>query len=423
INMFTLFALVLAIALVVDDAIVVIERVMHLMQAKHMSAKSATLQAMQEVSGALVAMTLILLAIFIPVGFMDGITGKIYGQFSVTICTALLFSLLNALTLSPALCSILLKNTALKRKGALGRFNKVLQRTLRRYTIGVSLVGRKLVIIAFVLGLFFALVLGLFKTAKTSFLPDEDQGVIVMNMQLPEGASTARTKALLEQVNPILHEEKSVTKVQHIVGFSFVGGKGENVAMGFIVLKPWNQRGKEDYSTKVLNRIRAKLSQFPEAEFQLFEMPAIPGLGIVGGLDIRLQSLSNMDFGKLDAVTQSFLGKLNQSPMIAYAFTTFTAKTPNIYLEIDRSKAERMKVPVSNVFSTLENYFGSGYVNDINLSTQVNKVMVQSDWQYRENIENINEVYVPNVEGKMIPLRALVDLKPVLMPRLIARYN
>ena len=424
INMFTLFGILLAIGLVVDDAIVVIERVVHLMHTQKMTPKQAALQTMEDVSGALVATSLILMAIFVPIGFMDGIVGKIYQQFSVTISTAVFFSLVNALTLSPALCSILLKpNTHLKTKGILGRFNKGLNASIRRYTGIAGILARHVGMIALIFLLFIGVVAGLFKMTPTSFIPDEDQGVIVLNIQLPEGASAARTKAIVERITPLIMEEKAVVSMQNIMGYSFVGGKGENVSMAFIVLKPWGERGKEDYSTVILNRMRARLADVSEAEFQLFEMPAIPGLGNIGGLDIRLQSLNNMDFTKLDAVTQSFLGKLNQAPEIAYAFSTFTSKTPNIFLDIDRIKAERMQVPIAYIFSTLEKYLGSGYVNDVNLNTQVNKVMVQSDWRYRRDIEDINLVYVPNVQGKMIPLRGLITMKPVLTPRVITRYN
>lgn len=423
INMFTLFALVLAIGLVVDDAIVVIERVMYLMETRKLSPKEATVQTMQDVSGALVATSLVLSAIFVPIGFMDGIVGQIYQQFSVTIATAILFSLLNALTLSPALCAILLKKSNLKTKGFLGLFNRKLQSSIQSYSNFAGIIARHKMIIVLIFVFFVGTLAGLFKITPTSFIPDEDQGVIVLNMQLPEGASTVRTRALVDQINPIISAEKSVVGISNIVGYSLVGGKGENMSMSFIVLKQWGERGADDYSTTVLNRIRTQLSQFPEAEFQLFEMPAIPGLGMVGGLDIRLQSINDMDFLKLDAVTQSFLGKLNQDPRIAYAFTTFTAKTPNIYLDIDRNKAERMQVPLANIFATLENYLGSGYVNDVNLGTQVNKVMVQSDWQYRATMENINDIYVPNTLGKMIPLRGLIDMKPILTPRVITRYN
>ena len=423
INMFTLFALLLAIGVVVDDAIVVIERAIYLMQTKNMKAKDAALQTMDEVSGALIATTLVLLAIFVPIGFMDGIVGKIYQQFSVTISTAVLFSTLNALTLSPALCSILIKKTQIKKKGILGAFNKTVNTSSKYYATIVSAFARHIGLIAMIFVVLCCILGGLFKITPTSFIPEEDQGVIVLNAMLPEGASKARTENILKQINPIILEEKGVKNIQNVIGFSFVGGKGENVAMAFIVLKPWNERGKEDYSTTILNRIRAKLSAIPQAEFQLFEMPAIPGLGTVGGLDIRLQSVSNMDFAKLDAVTQSFLGKLNQNPAILYAFSTFTSKTPNIFVNIDKNKAERMKVPMANIYSGLENYLGSAYINDINLNTQVNKVMVQADWKQRQTEESINELYVPNVFGNMVPLRGLLDLEHILTPRLITRYN
>ncbi len=422
-NMFTLFGLLLAIGVVVDDAIVVIERVIYLMQTEKMNAKDATYQTMKEVSGALVATALVLLAVFVPIGFMDGIVGEIYKQFSVTISTAVLFSALNALTLSPALTSIILKNTKPKTKGCLGLFNKVIQKSTRGYMGVAGLLARHLGMVTVIFVVFTGILIGLFKITPTSFIPEEDQGVIVMNMQLPEGASMIRTSALLNRVEEIIRSETAVKSTQIISGFSFVGGRGENIVMTFIVLKPWNERGPEDYSTLVLNRLRAKLSVINEAEFQLFEMPAIPGLGMVGGLDIRLQALNDMDSSKLDAVTQSFLSKLNQNPSFKYAFTSYTSKTPNIYVDVDRSKAEQMHVPVSNIFSTMENYLGSGYVNDVNFGTQVNKVMIQSDWQYRSDRESINELYVPNTQGKMIPLRGLVTLKDILTPRIISRYN
>lgn len=424
INMFTLFGLLLAIGVVVDDAIVVIERVIYLMQTQKLTAQQASYQTMKEVSGALIATTLVLLAIFVPIGFMDGIVGSIYQQFSVTISTAVLFSTLNALTLSPALTSILLKDTQPRTKGLLGLFNRVIQKSTKCYMGLAGILARHLFLIAMTFVVLVCLLFGLFKMTSTSFIPDEDQGVIVMNMQLPEGASMERTTALFEKVKEVLNTEKrGIISTQTILGYSFISGRGENVAMAFLVLKPWDQRGPEDYSTTILNRIRAKLLAFPEADFQLFEMPAIPGLGMTGGLDIRLQSLNDMDFSKLDATTQSFLAKLNQAPEIAYAFSTFTSKTPNIFVDIDREKAEQMKVPVVNIFSTLESYLGSAYINDVNFGTQVNKVMIQSDAQFRADKENINDIYVPNTKGQMIPLRGLVHLSDILTPRVIERYN
>lgn len=424
INMFTLFALLLAIGLVVDDAIVVVERVIHLMQNEGLSALDATFRAMKEITGALVATSLVLLAIFVPVGFLDGITGKIYQQFSVTIATAILFSLLNALTLSPALCSLLIKKLKPRTKGFWYRVNKTIASGIRGYSIAVSVVAKKMPVIAVIFGLFVVLAWGLFSIAQTSFIPDEDQGVMVLSMQLPEGASKKRTQELVAKTTQIIRSEPSVDGISDIIGVSLMGGRGENMAMSFITLKPWSERpGADQYSTAILNRIRAKLTAFPEAEFQMFEMPAIPGLGMANGLDIRLESRQTTDYQQLDAALQSFLSNLNALPEIAYAYSTFNAKTPNIFLDIDRTKAESMNVPMSNIFSTLESYLGSAYVNDINLGTQVNKVMLQSDWQYRQDIDSINNLYIANRDGKMVPMRGLVTLNKILAPRTVERYN
>jgi hydrophobe/amphiphile efflux-1 (HAE1) family protein len=425
INMFTLFALLLAIGLVVDDAIVVVERVMYLLEHEKMSAKDATYKAMGEISTALMATSFVLLAIFVPVGFLDGITGLIYQQFSITICTAILFSLLNALTLSPALCSLLLKKPASKpQKGFWFNVNTTITKIITGYASGVSFIAKKIPWILMIFGLFLLLVAGLFKFSQSSFIPDEDQGVIMMSVQLPEGATKKRTGIVLEQIQKVVETEKSVDSVMSIIGYNMISGRGENVGLTVIVLKPWEERkDKTEHSTAILNRLRGKLVGMTGAEIQLFEQPAISGLGNSSGLDIRLESKEITDYAKLDSVLQSYLAGINRLPEIAYAYTTFNAHTPNIYLDINRAKAESMKVSMSNIFSTLETYFGSSYINDINLGTQVNKVMIEADWPYREGVDNINDIYVQNNEGKMVPMRGMVDLRKILAPRVVKRYN
>ena len=409
INMLTLFGLVLAIGLVVDDAIVVVERVLYLMEDEGLTPKEATIKAMEQVSGAVIATTLVLLAIFVPVGFMGGITGRIYQQFAVAISTAVFFSSVNALTLSPALCATLLRPLKPYTSGPLYIFNKYLNFARDRYTGIVALIGRKVGVIAILLGL---LVLGNYaflKISHTSFIPSEDQGVIMMNIQLPEGASRERTQKFIDKIYPILKNEPGVSGVMNVVGTSMIGGSGENVGMGIIILKPWNERtDPELYSTNILNKIRAKLIGMPEADIQLFEMPAIPGLGNSGGMDYRLQSMDTDNPQKIDAALQGMLAKLNQMPEIQYAYSTYTAKTPNIYVDINREKAEAMKVPVGNIFSTLQNYLGSSYINDVNFGTQVNQVIIQADWANRKDIESIKDLYVQSTTGQMVPLGSLV---------------
>ncbi len=424
INMLTLFGLVLAIGLVVDDAIVVVERVLYLMETENLSPKEATIKAMEQVSGAVIATTLVLLAIFVPVGFMGGITGKIYQQFAVTISTSVTFSSLNALTLSPALCATLLRPLKPAQKGPLFWFNQVLNKSRDTYVSIVAIIARKITVIALLLGLVVAGVVGFLKISQTSFIPNEDQGVIMINVQLPEGASRERTQQFIDKIYPLIREEKGVDSVMIVVGVSMIGGSGENVALGFIALEPWNKRtDKNLYSTNIMNRIRAKVSGMPDAEVQLFEPPAIMGLGMSGGMDYRLLSMDTDNPQKIDAVLQNTLAMINQTPEVAYAYTTYTSKTPNIYIDIDRVKAEAMKVSVGSIFSVLQNYLGSSYVNDVNFGTQVNKVMIQADWPYRKDIDSINKLHVQNQNGKMVPLGGLINMRKVLSPRVVTRYN
>lgn len=423
-NMMTLFGLVLAIGLVVDDAIVVVERVLFLMESEKLTPKEATIKAMEQVSSAIVATTLVLLAIFVPVGFLGGITGQIYKQFAIAISTSVAFSALNALTLSPALCATLLHPFKPAQSGPLFWFNRIINRSRDRYASVVGLLGRKVSVIFLLMLMLFAGVGGFLHISQTSFIPSEDQGVIFMNVQLPEGATRNRTQEFADKIYPLIKEEPGVENVMVVVGASMIGGSGENVALGIITLHPWNERkGDELYSTNILNRIRAKLIGMPEAEIQLFEPPAIMGLGMSGGMDYRLQALNSDDPQQLEAALKGFLAKLNQDPNISYAYTTYTAQTPNYYITIDREKAEAMKVSIGSICDVLQNYLGSSYVNDVNFGTQVNKVMIQADWKYRKDLDSLKQLHVQNQNGEMVPLETVISLKKVLAPRVVTRYN
>ena len=424
INLLTLFGLVLAIGLVVDDAIVVVERVLSLMEEEGLSPKEATIKAMEQVSSAVVATTLVLLAIFVPVGFLGGITGRIYQQFAVAISTADVFSSVNALFLTPALCATLLKPLKPFQSGPLFWFNKGLNKARDRYASVVAFAGRKVSVIALLLGLLVLANYSFLKISQTSFIPNEDQGVIFTNIQLPEGASMERSRELIAQIYPKIKEMPGVSNVMSTVGHSILGGGGENVAFSVIVLEPWNKRTDPAlHSTAIMNRIKKEIGDTPNADINLFELPAIPGLGSSGGMDYRLQSLDSTDPAKLDAALQGVLGKLNTMPEMLYAFTTYTSKTPQVYVTIDKVKAESMGVSIGSIYTLLQNYLGSSYINDVNFGTQVNKVYVQSDWPYRKGIDSINELYVQNKNGNMVPLGSLVTLKKVLGPRAVERYN
>ncbi len=424
INMLTLFGLVLAIGLVVDDAIVVVERVLYLMETEKLTPKEATIKAMEQVSSAVIATTLVLLAIFVPVGFMGGITGRIYQQFAVTISTSVFFSSVNALTLSPALCATILRPLKKITHGPLFWFNQTLNKTRDTYVAIVAIVARKVSVIALLFGLIVIGVYALLSISQTSFIPNEDQGVIMVNIQLPEGATRERTQKFIDEVYPLMKEEQGVDSVMIVAGVSMIGGSGENVALGFITLRPWNERkGEELYSTNILNRIRAKLANKPQAEVQLFEPPAIMGLGMSGGMDYRLLSTNTDNSQQIEAALQNMLLQVNQAPEVSYAYTTYTAKTPNIYLDIDRQKAEAMGVAIGDIFAVLQNYLGSSYINDVNFGTQVNKVMIQADWKFRKDIDSISNLHVQNKNGEMVPLGSVVKLRKVLSPRVVTRYN
>ncbi|QHI69344.1 efflux RND transporter permease subunit [Tichowtungia aerotolerans] len=424
INTLTLFGLVLAIGVVVDDAIVVVERVLHLMEHENLDHKAATIKAMEQVSGAIVATTLVLLAIFVPIGFVGGITGKIYQQFAVAISAAVLFSTVNALTLSPALCATMLQIVKPKKHGPLRWFNTGLGRVRGHYVNATTRLARRRIVTLFVL---LGVLAGIWLVASRSpsaFLPDEDQGVIFGAVQLPEGASSERTHELLREVITPLRDEPGVMSIVEITGFSLIGGSGENLAFVVIDLDSWDKRLSPELQVDALRqKFQARLSAVPGARIDLFTPPAIAGLGMNSGLDIRLQAIDNSDPHRLSAVLNSFLMQLNAAPEIRYAFSAYSSATPHLFLQVDRVKASLMQVEINEIFSTLQNYFGSRYVNDVNFEGQVNKVIVQADWQFRDRVDDIRKLYVKSRAGAMVPLGSIMTISPTLAPRLVDRYN
>jgi len=424
INTLTLFGLVLAIGLVVDDAIVVVERVLHLMEHEGLDHKAATIKAMEQVTGAVIATTLVLLAIFVPIAFVGGIVGKIYQQFAVAISAAVSFSTLNALTLSPALCGVLLRVIKPKQHGPLRWFNTALHRGRTRYVNTVMRLSRRMILTAVIL---FGVVGGatfLSSMSPTSFLPEEDQGVIFGALQLPEGATRARTEAMLERVIAPLGQEPGVAYTVYVTGFSFIGGSGENVAFFLFGLDSWDKRRSPELQLDaILQKLQGRLAMEPGAQINLFAPPAIMGLGVSNGLDIRLQAIGESDPQKLGSVLQGFLMQLNMMPETMFAFSGYAANTPHLQLEIDRVKASLMKVEVSDIFSTLQNNFGSRYVNDVNFDGQVNRVTVQADGPFRDRQDDVERLYVKSGSGAMVPLGSLLEVRPILAPRSVERYN
>ncbi len=426
INILTLFAMILAIGLVVDDAIIVVERVQYLMAYQKLDAKTAAVQAMKQISGAVVATTFVLLSIFIPVGLMAGITGKIYQQFAVAIATSVTFSSFNALTLSPSLCSMLLTNEKSKKSHAFfTAFNSVLDFFKTHYLSAVAFFVKHLWLTACIIGGTLALIIIGFILTPTSFLPEEDQGIIFANIQLDDTASLNQTQQALKALTDKALATKGVNYCITVAGYSLLGGQGENVALGVIGLDNWNLRTSKNLSIEALTqKLSADFKNNPFGEFNFFAPPAIPGVGQSSGLSLELLA-TNADISSQELYQNLglLLQNLNQSPDLSYAFSTFSAETPHLYLDIDRTKLESYKIPVSNLFTTLQNNLGSRYINNITLSGQVNKVIMQADFKYRKDLDDVMNLYVSSVDGNAVKIGSFATVKTEINPKIIYRYN
>ncbi len=424
INTLTLFALVLAIGVVVDDAIVVVENVQRIMETEGLPPKQATTKAMGQVFSAVIATTLVLLAIFIPIGFITGIVGRIYQQFAVTISTAVSISTISALTLSPALCSVILRPHKKNTFAFFEWFNMVLDKIRNFYVaIAMWLVRRKFVSIAILLmvtlGAWF-----MFAVHPASFLPSEDQGVIMVDVQLPENATQPRTVEVMREFYEKAHDIPGVQTMMTIVGFSQMGGGSGNSGMAFLLMDPWDERKTPELQLDaIMANIARVAATIPGAQIRAFNPPPIRGLGSTSGMDFRLQAAMGQSPEELAEALNLLSAAANQDPRIARAFSTYRANTPQLYLNVDREKAEMLDVPISNVFTTLQTIMGSRYVNDFNLYSKIYQVKIQGDYNNRSKLEDILDVYVQSNNGDMVPLTTLVDISTILAPQSISRYN
>lgn len=426
INILTLFAMILAIGLVVDDAIIVVERVEYLMHYENMDSKSASIKAMQQISGAIIATTFVLLAIFIPVALMAGITGKIYQQFAVTIATAVVFSAINALTLSPALCSVFLEGEeAGTPKGFFKWFNDVVEYFKQKYVALVGYFTLKLKLTSLIILAVMGVVAWGFSQTPTSFIPEEDQGIIFANVQLVDTATINQTGEVLGEVGDKILKNKAVEYFISVSGFSILGGGGENIAFGVVGLKPWGERkGKKLSAEDVTSELNKEFAKGYEAEINFFSPPAIPGIGSSNGLSFELLSKNASSTpNELFQALGTLLMKLNTSPNMAYAFSTFTADTPHLFLDVDRTKLESYQISLASLFSTLQNNLGSRYINNITLNGQVNKVILQADFEYRKNIKDVENLYVRSNNGSMIKVKSFATVSTTISPKIIYRYN
>ena len=425
INILTLFAMILAIGLVVDDAIVVVERVEYLMETEGLDSFKASEKAMEEIGGAVVATTLVLLSIFIPVGLMAGLTGEIYKQFAVTIATAVSFSSINALTLSPALCAIFLSKKYTYKPKFFIWFDKVLDFSKQKYLGFVEFFCKRMklsliIILGTICGIYY-----FFKIVPTSFIPQEDQGLILTNIQLFDNASLNQTKEILSDISKKALSENGVDFFIGISGTSFASGSGENIGMGVIGLKDWSKRTSKKLSQSYLEqKFRSYYRNNMNANIDFYSLPSIPGVGNANGLTFQLNAFNQeLTVDDLYKVLEQFLYDLNKSPIFEFAFSGFTPGTSHIFLNLDRTKLKSLNIPVSTFFNVLQATLGSSYVNNITSLGQINKVIVQSEFPYRKNFSDVENIYVKSNIGKLIQVKEVATLSTVLIPKIFSRFN
>jgi HAE1 family hydrophobic/amphiphilic exporter-1 len=431
INTLTLFGFVLAIGIVVDDAIVVVEAVQHYIDSKKISAKEATRLAMKDITAPVIAIALILAAVFIPVGFIPGIVGRMYQQFAITIAISVLISAFVALSLTPALCVLLLKPSEVNENGKglnkfFYKFNLWFERTTGSYTNGVRNSIKRAPLVLILLVCIYAGTYGLFQTKPTGFLPTEDEGRVYVALQLPEGSSSTRTQAVMQQMNTILEETEGINHVTGIGGLNVINFSFKpNAATFFVQMDPWDER--KDSSLQLggmLATLNRKFAAITEGNIVVVPPPAIPGLGNTGGFSFMLEQRSAAgDIKEFEGVLGQFLAAINQRPEIARAFSFFTAKTPGYHVTVDREKAKKLGVPLTEIFTTMSNYMGSTYVNDFTKYGRNFRVVAQADTAYRAGINNLEQYYVRSTGGESVPLSALISYEVVENAPVISHYN
>ena len=430
INTLTLFGLVMAIGIVVDDAIIVVEAIQHYIDDKHLTAKEASFRAMQDISGPVVAIALILAAVFVPVGFIPGIVGKLYQQFAITIAISVLLSAFVALTLTPALSSILLvPKTEVRHQGLnsfFTFFNRLFEKGLNTYSSSVNKVINYARYVVILLMLVIFATLFLFKNKPTSFIPTEDNGRLYITFELPEAASTARTVGVLKQVMQTLDQVPGVGHYAGIAGLNVVTfSTKSNAGTIFCQLKPWSERSKKSEQLEgIIAELNKRFSAINEARIIVIAPPAISGLGSTAGFSFILeQRESNDDIKGFQNVVRNFMIEANKRPEIGSAFTFFTANTPGYKITVDREKCKKLGVKLSDVFNALQTYMGSVYINDFTIYGRNFRVMAQADTAYRDKISAIDKYYVRNNLGDMLPMSTFVSYKIIESSPLISHFN
>ncbi len=431
INTLTMFGFVLAIGIVVDDAIVVVEAVQHYIDTENISAKEATAKAMKDISGPVVAIALILAAVFVPVAFIPGIVGRLYQQFAITIAISVLISAFVALSLTPALCSLLLKPMHLTKESRglnafFYRFNNWFRRTTERYNSGVKGVIKGAPYAIIVLICIFIGTGLLFKTKPTGFIPTEDEGRLYVTYELPEASSTTRSLEVLDSVMSILKQTPGIAHYAGLGGLNVVSfASKSNSGTVFSQLQPWDKRkDKELQLSSLIATLQKKFATIKGANILVISPPAIPGLGQTGGWTFELeQKESTDDIKQFERVVNTFVAEANKRPEISRAFSFFTARTPGYQVDVDREKCKKLGVSISDVYNTIQTFLGSRYINDFTLYGRNFRVVAQADTAFRTGIDNLNQYYVRNQAGTLLPLSAVVNYKVTESAPLVSHYN
>jgi hydrophobe/amphiphile efflux-1 (HAE1) family protein len=416
---------VLAIGIVVDDAIVVVENVERVMEEEpDATPAEATKKAMTQITAPIIAISLVLLSVFVPIMFIPGISGTLFRQFAVTISAAMVISALNALTLSPALCAVFLRHTG-PRHGIMGRVLGGIDWVRDRYAGGVRRLIRVAALSLVLVLVFAGGIFGVSLITPTGFLPEEDQGAFFIAVQLPDGASVARTSEVTKQVEAILKKMPAVDHVLSIIGFSLLdGGSEPNSSFMVARMKPFaDRKAAADSVQATIRRTFGEGSQVRQASVLPFNLPPIIGLSTSGGFEYQLDALEGQDPAALGSVMGGLIGAANRDPRLTRVFSTFTATNPSIYLDIDRAKAQALGLNMADVFTALQATLGGIYVNNFNLFGRTWQVNVQGEAADRGDIPDIWQIYVRNSTGQMVPIRSIASLRIVTGPQVITRYN
>jgi hydrophobic/amphiphilic exporter-1 (mainly G- bacteria), HAE1 family len=424
VNLLTLFGLALAIGIVVDDAIVIVENAVHHIDAERLGPREATIKAMDEVTGPVIGITLVLMSVFLPSAFLGGITGQLYRQFALTIAITAAISALNALTLKPAQCAAWLRHSSEHRNAFFRAFNALYARLERAYVGLVTWMVQRTTTMMVVFAALIAVTLWGFASLPTGFLPTEDQGYVISGIQLPDAASLSRTALAIEKMNRIVESTPGVAAWNSWGGRSILDGTiAANSGTVFVVFKPWEERGEQLSQERIVDDLRRRFATIQDGITFVFPPPAIRGLGVAGGFQMQVEDRGDVGLTTLEKVTHEMVQDGNSQSGLTALNSTFRAGVPQLFVDVDRTKVKTLGIPLSSVFNSLQAYLGSAYVNDFTLFGRTYQVRIQAEPEFRVAPDDIKQIEVRNPAGQMVPLATLVDVQRKLGPQSISRYN